>query len=118
MPKSGKKEGNTPTQSKLTNFGARSTRQLASKEANNMEATPVRSGDELTGAKKEILTAISGLKSEFSSRFNGILSAIEETRKDLSDCTERMTQAETHLSTVEDEQAGIHRHGAEAGEKE
>ena len=35
------------------------------------------------------------------------MSAIEETRKDLSDCTERMTQAEARLSTVEDEQARI-----------
>lgn len=34
---------------------------------------------ELTEAKEEILTAINNLKSEFSIRFDGILTAIEET---------------------------------------
>lgn len=62
---------------------------------------------EASSPGKEILTAINGLKSEFSTRLDGILTAIEETRKDLSDCTERMTQAETRLSTVENEQAGL-----------
>ncbi|KAF3832203.1 hypothetical protein F7725_025868 [Dissostichus mawsoni] len=59
---------------------------------------------ELTGAKEEILTAISSLKSEFSNRLEEILTAVEETRKDLTDCTERITQAEVRSST-EDEHA-------------
>ncbi|KAI9535875.1 hypothetical protein NQZ68_039536 [Dissostichus eleginoides] len=43
---------------------------------------------ELTGAKEEILTAISSLKSEFSNRLEEILTAVEETRKDLTDFLE------------------------------
>lgn len=42
-----------------------------------------------------------------TSRFDEIQTAIEQTRRDLAECTERMTQAEVRLSTVEDEQTGL-----------
>lgn len=53
-----------------------------------------QSSQELAGAKEEILTAINGLKSDFSARLDGILLAIEETKRELADCTERIAQAE------------------------
>ncbi len=49
-----------------------------------------------------ILAAINDMKSEFSSKFDGILNAMENVMKDLSDCSERVTQAETRISTTED----------------
>lgn len=77
MPNTGKMSkdrGKIPTQSKLTDFGVQSMEQKVSQEASMEE-----SGGGLTDAKEEILTAINNLKSEFSTRFDGILTAIEET---------------------------------------
>lgn len=48
-----------------------------------------------TGANlMEILAAINNMKAEFSSKFDGIFTAIENVRKEISDCSERVTQAE------------------------
>lgn len=110
MPNPGKAsrdKGKTPTQAKLTCFGAQSMEHKTSKDANLNTEAKEHCGSELTGAKEEILTAINNLKSEFSARLDGILTAVEETKKELADCTERITQAETWLSTVEDEQARL-----------
>lgn len=54
-----------------------------------------------------ILTAINDMKTEFSTRFDGILSAIENVRKDITDCAERVTEAETRISTTEDNVASL-----------
>ena len=43
----------------------------------------------------------------FSTRLDGILDPTEENRKELAECTERIKQAEVHLSTVEDEHAEL-----------
>ena len=48
----------------------------ASKEANVSTEIPEESDSELTGAKAEILAAIHSLKSEFSTRLDGILHAV------------------------------------------
>lgn len=61
----------------------------------------------LNMAKDEILGEIHNLKTEFAGRFDGVLKAIEETRKDTSECTERMAEAEVRLSNVEDEQVDL-----------
>lgn len=45
---------------------------------------------------------MNNLKTDFSARFDRVLAAIEETWKGLADCTERMTQVEVRLVTVED----------------
>ncbi|KAI2646140.1 LINE-1 type transposase domain-containing protein 1 [Labeo rohita] len=58
-------------------------------------------------AKDEILGEIHNLKSEFTGRFDGVLKAIEETRKEVTECTERMAGAEVRLSNVEDEQVDL-----------
>ncbi len=71
-----------------------------------MEASE-QSGGELTEAKEEILTVINNLKPEFSTRFDRTTAAIKESQKDLADCTERLTQAEFHISAVEEEQTGL-----------
>lgn len=51
--------------------------------------------------------AIKSLKADFLTRLDGILSAVEETKKELADCIERITQAEVRVSTVEDEHAAL-----------
>ncbi|CAI5677371.1 unnamed protein product [Oreochromis niloticus] len=54
-----------------------------------------------------ILTTINNMKTEFSTRFDDILSAIESVRKDITDCIERVTEAETRISTTEDNVASL-----------
>ena len=66
----------------------------ATKEANISTEIPEESGSGLTRAKAEILVAIHSLKSEFSTRLDGFLHAVEENRKELVECTKRITQAE------------------------
>lgn len=48
-----------------------------------------------------ILEAIRDLKTDFCSRFDGVLSAIEGVRKKV-ECLERVKSAETHISETED----------------
>lgn len=50
-----------------------------------------------------VLAAIDTMKTEVSSKFDSILSAIENVRRDITDCSERITQAETRISTTEDD---------------
>ena len=112
MPNTGKTSrdrGKTTTQAKLTGFGTQNMERSASKEANpDTAAAPAQQcGSELGGAKEEILMAIDSLRSDFSTRLDGILTAVEETKKELVDCSERVTEAEIRLSTVEDEQAKL-----------
>lgn len=45
-----------------------------------------------------ILEAINTMKTEFSTRFDGILTAIQNVRQDIADCAERVTEAETRIS--------------------
>lgn len=49
-----------------------------------------------------IMAAINSMKSDLSSKFDGILKAIENVRQDIKDCSERVTQAEVRISTTED----------------
>lgn len=49
-----------------------------------------------------ILEAIRDLKTDFCSRFDGVLSAIEGVRKKVDECLERVKSAETHISETED----------------
>lgn len=47
------------------------------------------------------------MKSEFSTRLDGIMTAVEETRKEVADCAESITQAEVRSSTMEDKHAEL-----------
>ncbi|RXN38906.1 LINE-1 type transposase domain-containing 1 [Labeo rohita] len=129
MPGTGRGSRDKPkstTQSKLTSFGAHGAEQPTSREANttkdaNAASTEANGGDVnnealippskdqqlLNMAKDEILGEIHNLKSEFTGRFDGVLKAIEETRKEVTECTERMAGAEVRLSNVEDEQVDL-----------
>lgn len=86
-------------QVKLTGFGMQSMEHKASKDANLDIGSAEDCESELCGAKEEILMTINNLRSEFLTRLDGILTAVEETKKELVDCTERLT--------VEDEQAKL-----------
>lgn len=50
--------------------------------------------EESSASLSIIMTAINTLKSEFSSKFDGSLTAIENVKKDITDCSERVTQAD------------------------
>lgn len=50
----------------------------------------------------EILATINSMKTEFSSRFDGIMVAIESMKKEMTDCNERVLQAELRISNTED----------------
>lgn len=61
-----------------------------------------------TGAWPEtILAAINDMKAEISTRFDGVLTAIDGMHKEIRDCTERVTQAEVRISTAEDDVASL-----------
>ena len=49
-----------------------------------------------------VLDAIKDLKTEFSSRFDGVLAAIAGIRKEVDDCVARVTDTETRISDAED----------------
>ena len=91
-------------QAKMSDFGLTKTGGEASDSANASampdEAEP-EDGDVIAG--KEILDAIKGLKDDFSDRFDGVISAIDGVRKEISVCTERVTRAEVRISSTEDE---------------
>lgn len=109
---------NKTLQAKLSDF-TRANVNVSKKSAANLEAmdsdeassTPEekssdKSNDTAEGGSghmaASILTAINDMKTEFSTRFDAILSAIESVRKDITDCAERVTEAETRISTTED----------------
>lgn len=71
-------------------------------EDNSQNKSKDTAAGELGPASAAILTAINDMKTEFSTRFDGVLSAIESVRKDITDCAERVTKAETRISTAED----------------
>lgn len=106
MSKSGKfnKDGSKSTkQPKLTDY-----RVCGDTQKNNEDVMADKACGEGTPevAKADaILTAINSMKTEFSSRLDGIMAAIESMRKDINDCTERMSQAELRLSNTQDDVA-------------
>lgn len=63
------------------------------------------SGDEEQDSQKEdeIMAAIGSLKTEFSSRFDRVMAAIENTRKEIKDSNERVSHTEEWISSAEDE---------------
>ncbi|KAL1252296.1 hypothetical protein QQF64_020092, partial [Cirrhinus molitorella] len=86
--KSNKENNKSTKQPKLTDFrvcgeAQKGNEEVAEEEANYREET-------LEGVKANaILAAINSMKTEFSSRFDGIMSAIDGMRKEMSDCSER-----------------------------
>lgn len=50
-----------------------------------------------------IMSAINNMKTEFSHKFDGIFTAVESIRKDIMDCSERVTQTEVRISSTEDD---------------
>ncbi|XP_043961443.1 uncharacterized protein LOC122824645 [Gambusia affinis] len=107
-------------QSRLTNFGPHNV-ELSLNEASNKVSKEQSSSkgvdEELAdnggdmnnprGDKADILGAINSLKSEFSGRFDGVMTAIETVRKEVGECAKRLTHAEERLSTFEDEQLSL-----------
>ncbi|KAI4880795.1 hypothetical protein NFI96_001799 [Prochilodus magdalenae] len=110
-----KEKGKTPKQAKLTDFGASGAPQQASDAAEvsntgdaTAEVTLTRSVKPLDRDEvSAILAAIDGLRTEFSSKVEGIMSVLTEIRKELTDCTEQVVQAELRIAAVEDDLAKL-----------
>ncbi len=65
-------------------------------------STLTEKGKTAEAGSDAILAAIANLKSDFSSKLDGILSAIENVKKDVSECAERVSEAEVRISATED----------------
>ncbi|KAL0194880.1 hypothetical protein M9458_008452, partial [Cirrhinus mrigala] len=120
MPLSQRKLGkniNRPTQSKLSDFTpklsseasceANVSCEVSETNTNTCQAMEVEN-DKPTEREKTaesldaVLAAIANLKSDFSSKLDGILSAIETVRKDVNECAKRVGEAEVWISATED----------------
>lgn len=98
-----KGNSNSPKQLKLPAYQASGTTPKANRNEHMAEQTP--SGDVEQGSQKAdaILAANGSMKTEFSSRFDGVMTAIENMRKEITDCNERVSQTEQRISNAEDE---------------
>lgn len=65
------------------------------------EGSTATARDETSISLTTILTAINTMKTEMSSKFDGILAMMENVRRDITDYLERVMQAETRISTTE-----------------
>lgn len=72
-----------------------------------LEGNIATAREETSTSLTTVLAAINTMKTEFSAKFDGILSTMEHVRKDITDCLERVTQAETRISTTEDDVATL-----------
>lgn len=55
----------------------------------------------------EVMRAISDMRSVFSSKFDGVLSAIQDIKKDIHDFGARLSEAEQRISTAEDNMEAV-----------
>ncbi|KAK1891018.1 CRISPR-associated endonuclease Cas1 2 [Dissostichus eleginoides] len=65
----------------------------------------VEMGETVMGkaGSEKILVAIGSLQSDFSTRLDGILTAIEGVRKEVREYSERIAEAEVRISSIEDD---------------
>ncbi|KAI2644157.1 LINE-1 type transposase domain-containing protein 1 [Labeo rohita] len=105
MPLSQRKLGkniNRPTQSKLSDFTPKLSSE-ASCEANvSCEVSETNTNTCQAMEEENDKRTIANLKSDFSSKLDGILSAIETVRKDVNECAKRVGEAEARISATED----------------
>lgn len=108
-------------QTDLTNFTTPTTKAKLTANNQTMEASvtacpvasagPEKQPEENTTTVREesssslttILAAINTMKTEVLSKFDDIMAVIKNVRRDITDCSERLTQAETTISTTEDD---------------
>lgn len=97
-----KGETTSPTQLKLPVYQVSRATPKANRTDQVAEKTD--SGDEEQGSQKvdEIMAAIGSLKTEFSLRFDGVMAAIENMRKEIKDCNERVSHTEERICSAED----------------
>ena len=107
-----------PVQSKLSNFTPKLSLEV-SQEANKANTSTCEAMEEENSELTEkrmtaevgsdvILAAIANLESDFFfSKLDGILSAIENVKNDVNECTERVSEAEIRISTADDSIASL-----------
>ncbi|KAK1880477.1 LINE-1 retrotransposable element ORF1 protein [Dissostichus eleginoides] len=100
-------------QSKLENFGASKLHVEAKESVASSSIAPAMAAVETgeTGLGEagygKILAAIGSLKSDFSTRLDGILTAIEGVRKEVRECSDRIAEAEVRISSTEDDVSSL-----------
>lgn len=105
--RSNKGNSNSPKQLKLPVYQASGTTSKANSADNMTEKTASEDVEQGNQKGDAILAAIDSMKTEFSSRFDGVMTAIENMRKEISDCNERVSQTEQRISNAEDEVADL-----------
>lgn len=92
-------------QPKLTEFRAGRETQNSSGDMAEENSSGV---GELVGEKADtILTVLDSIKTEFSGRFDGVMIALADMRKEVNECTQRVSQAKLRISNTEDEVASL-----------
>ncbi|RVE70636.1 hypothetical protein OJAV_G00066540 [Oryzias javanicus] len=102
MPKTAKTGQETTEKSKqpkLTEFRLRGETQKANASSAQMAETCAEGSSKVD----EILSIVTSMKADFSTRLNKLLTAVEDIKKELSDCAERVTVAEVRISNTEDD---------------
>ncbi len=103
--KLGGEKGKPSKQLKLRDFHIRGETQ---KNTEGMAEEGASGGGEAEDVRTNtVLAAINSMRMEFSSRFDGVMTAIESMRKEISDCTERASQAELQISGAKDDVASL-----------
>ncbi|KAK7938900.1 hypothetical protein WMY93_002226 [Mugilogobius chulae] len=98
--KSQKGKGETAKQSKLFDYNLRGE----VTQANKAMATQTENENEPTGNKADqILDKLNSMETKFSSRLDTVVVTLQEVKRDISDCNERMSHAEVRISDTEDE---------------
>ena len=95
------RQRSTGLQAKISDFGVSKDNREANANAMLEETHGHADIEEINNIT--ILEAIKELKDDSSNRFDGLLIAIDGVRKEVSACTERITQADVRISNTEDE---------------
>ncbi len=105
VEKLGGEKGKPSKQLKLRDFHIRGETQ---KTTEGMAEEGASGGGEAEDVgTNTVLAAIDSMREEFSSRFDGVMTVIESTRKEISDCNERVSQVELRISKAEDDVASL-----------
>lgn len=92
-----------PTKSKLNDKAMDANASTSAAAKANTETLPEVTDEPGQVTLTGIMEAINSMKTDLSSKFDGILPAIENVRHDIKNCSERVTQAEVRISATEDE---------------
>lgn len=95
----------TCLQPRISDFDSAKNSSEVSLKANNTQSEAA--GNTRENMNEEILDTIKDLKDDFSNRFHEKVIAIDGVRKEISECIERIANAEVCISNAEDDEANL-----------